>query len=488
MIANHRIVSKYVQDLEFNIHQLLWFFDFDHFLQELELQPSTYYPLKIRHNLTTTRDRPWLPPASLKHRPTQSFTPADLHQIYTHYTSERDTSIYYLFHLLSHPHPNPLHQIYTQLPHALAQLPNLRSITITSSTPHQQPDPSHHTWRNLTFAPPEPEPPAPHQSLHTSILLHALGRAAALLHSRGAALPLRALAFSTSNDSLFGGEALAALWSVDEPPSDARDEAFYEQQYRLVALPVAHLTRLDVCVDCSASLRGVVGPLAAFLRRAAELRELALVVRSETGSGWRSRVAPNAAAWRDKDVLLALLEGEDEEGWDGDGAGRGDEGQEEEQEQRGVQWPFLRKLSLGVPTTKEGLLGLLECVAGTLRSLQLRGVRFLPLLGDWESALNGMREILDLEELEMCWLQQDMTFVKNYCGEILVPDLFDVSHAEGENAEEWLQTTYQHYETQLVDFVLRKSNHGLVLDQEEFFRVHPQDCEWCTGRLRHSSS
>ncbi|KAF4301953.1 putative chromatin modification-related protein eaf7 protein [Botryosphaeria dothidea] len=468
MIANHHMVSKYVQDLEFNIHQLLWFFDFDHFLQELELQPN----------------RPWLPPASLKHRPTQSFTPADLHQIYTHYTSERDTSIYYLFHLLSHPHPNPLHQIYTQLPHALAQLPNLRSITITSSTPHQQPDPSHHTWRNLTFAPPEPEPPASHQSSHISILLHALGRAAALLHSRGAALPLRALAFSTSDDSLFGGKALEALWGVDAPPSDARDDAFYEQQYRLVARPVARLTRLDVRVDCSASLRGVVGPLAAFLRRAAELRELALVVRSETGSGWRSRVAPDAAAWREKDVLLALLEGEDEEGWDGDGAGRGDGGQE----QRGVRWPFLRKLSLGVPTTEEGLLGLLGRVAGTLRSLQLRSVRFLPLLGDWESALNGMRDILDLKELEMCWLQQDTTFVKNHCGEILVPDLFDVSHAEGENAEEWLQTTYQHYETQLVDFVLRKSNHGLVLDQEEFFRVHPQDCEWCTGRLRHSSS
>lgn len=43
-IARHPEIAKYVQDLEFNSHQLLWFFDLDSFLRKLDLQPGKHRP------------------------------------------------------------------------------------------------------------------------------------------------------------------------------------------------------------------------------------------------------------------------------------------------------------------------------------------------------------------------------------------------------------------------------------------------------------
>lgn len=49
-IANNKTLAKYVQELEFNIHHLIWFFNFDHFVNELRLQPGIYTLPIIPHH------------------------------------------------------------------------------------------------------------------------------------------------------------------------------------------------------------------------------------------------------------------------------------------------------------------------------------------------------------------------------------------------------------------------------------------------------
>ncbi|EKG14153.1 Chromatin modification-related protein EAF7 [Macrophomina phaseolina MS6] len=336
MIANHPVFSKYVQILEYNIEQLLWFFDFNHFLQGLHLQPN----------------QPWYPPPGLKHIPTQSFTLADLHQIYTHYASERDISAHYLSLLLSSPADlpaNPLRHTYTHLPRALALLPNLHTIATSAAAAPA-------TWRNLLFDPASSRHlTTSTRTEHTSILLHALGGAASLLQHHARTLPLRTLTLPSVDATLFGGDALAQLWSVNAPENTFRPdegeedwreegEAFYESQYRLLTHAVTHLTTLDLRIG----------------------------------------------------------------------------------------------------------------------------------------ALARVRELLELEELEMVWLQQDVAFGGSGCGEIFVPvEIFAGSLEE----EERLQMPYLHYEAQVVDFMLRKSDVGPVYDQDEFLKNHSEDCEWCAARI-----
>ncbi|KAH7052039.1 hypothetical protein B0J12DRAFT_61526 [Macrophomina phaseolina] len=87
MIANHPVFSKYVQILEYNIEQLLWFFDFNHFLQGLHLQPSKYGPTtskalagfnKIHRSTMVPTARPQAHPHPVLH---PRGPPPDLHPL-----------------------------------------------------------------------------------------------------------------------------------------------------------------------------------------------------------------------------------------------------------------------------------------------------------------------------------------------------------------------------------------------------------------------
>ncbi|OJD34479.1 chromatin modification-related protein eaf7 protein [Diplodia corticola] len=520
-IANHPSIAKYVQHLEFNSHQLLWLFDFDHFLRELRLHPG----------------QPWRPPPGLKHVPTQDFTHAQLYQIYAAYTSERDTPADYVDCILSRAEPsNPLLPVtYPSLPHALASLPNLHAITVTFGMEHQQFYPVYdHTWRGLAFGKPDPEPPGDRdnqKAIDLSCLMHALGRATTTTTRR---LPLRTLTIPTIGPSIFGPIALQRLWNIDGPSRPARnsslsyprrstnnphshhrlptltsvtvaaavaptasdsssssddEQSLYHSNFRTFTAVAAGLTRLDLHLNWSSvgGVRNLVNPLAAFLGAARGLVELALVVEREgmAAGRWRGYLTPDDELWRGKDVLLAMLgrrmgEQDEGEGW-GEGVEEEGEGEEEEEgaehdvEVVGVRWPCLRKLTLGMATTEDGLLGLLGRVAGTLRSLTLCNVRFVPRLGDWGCALREMREVLELEELEMSRLMHDMAgfYV------MLAPRNIGVVCVEDSMADKRYRMIYRHYEAQVVDYVMKKSDREPELDQGAFFQNHPEYCEWC---------
>ncbi|KAL1650054.1 hypothetical protein SLS58_001432 [Diplodia intermedia] len=523
-IASHQAVAKYVQDLEFNSHQLLWFFNFDHFLRELHLQPG----------------QPWRPPPGLKHIPTQDFTRPQLHQIYTAYTSERDTPADYIDCVLARADPsNPLlPHTYPSLPRALASLPNLHTITATFGMEHQQHPPAYaHTWRGLAFAKPDPDPPGDRdnqKAVDSSCLLHALGHAATALR-KPLPLPLRTLNLPIIGPGIFGPIALHRLWNIDgpyrsrsstananadiihippaalaappvninnnNPPAtitffDAAaddalryDESVYGAHFRTLVAAVAGLTRLDLHLNwCGGGRpRGPMAGLAAFLGSARGLEELALVVESGWGAGvtgtWRTRLAPDPELCRKRDPLLALLgregggEGDGESGGEGEGEEEGEGDGERDVEVVGVRWPRLRKLTLEATTTQDGLLGLLGRVAGSLRSLTLCNVRFMPRMGEWGGALREVREMLELDRLELSWLVHELT---GYYA-ILAPRDVGILGVDEDGAQRRYRMTYRHYETQVVDYVLKKSHSKPELDQGRFFKEHPEYCDWCEG-------
>ncbi|KAL1621221.1 hypothetical protein SLS54_005716 [Diplodia seriata] len=491
-IASHQAIAKYVQDLEFNSHQLLWFFNFDHFLRELRLQPADYIDCVL------SRADPSNP-------------------------------------LLPHTYPS--------LPRALASLPNLHTITATFGMEHQQHPPAYtHTWRGLAFAKPDPDPPGDRdnqKAVDSSCLLHALGQAATAFRIKPLPLPLRTLNLPVIGPGIFGPIALHRLWNIDGPyrsrsstttnANDNRriplaapsvnngnnnpatttitffnisaaaaadddgthyDESVYGAHFRTLVAAVAGLTRLDLHLNwCSGGRpRGLMAGLAAFLGSAGGLEELALVVESGWGAGvtgtWRRRLAPDPERWRERDPLLALLGrgggggGGGGEGEEGDGEGEGEEGEgERDVEVVGVRWPRLRKLTLEVTTTQDGLLGLLGRVAGTLRSLTLCNVRFMPRMGEWGGALREMREMLELDRLEVGWLVHELT---GYYA-ILAPRDVGILGVDEDGAQRRYRMTYRHYETQVVDYVLKKSHSKPELNQGRFFKEHPEYCDWCEG-------
>lgn len=368
--------------------------------------------------------------------------------------------------------PNPIHPTYALLPLALTRLRSLHSLTVTFGMPQPHHDGHHHLWRSLLFHPPDPEPPSDRDNQkaeHLSCLLHALGHASAT-----SPLPLRALAFDTIGPAFWGADAVARLWNLDrgvvaaaEDGEEDDEEGFYAMQYLTLTAPVAQLTTLDVHVNYSVGglggLRYLAGPLAAFVRAARNVEVLGLVVESEPETSWRIRLAPDEALLLEKDVLLAVLVGGEEE-----------------------LWPRLRRLTLGVATSEASLMGVLGRVAGRLRRLRLCGVRFMSRLGDWGSAVRGLREVVGegLEEVEAAWLKHDVAFAANGCEDMLVPR--DVGEGVDVEAERRWRATYRHYEAQVCEYVLRKSEVEPVLDQGAFFASHPVDCGWCKDRSSES--
>ncbi|KAF4533829.1 Chromatin modification-related protein eaf7 [Lasiodiplodia theobromae] len=505
-IANHPEIAKYVQDLEFNSHQLLWFFDLDSFLRKLDLQPG----------------QPWRPIPGLKHIPTQDFDRSQLHQIYAAYASERDTPADYVECILSHPESsNPLiPHTYPNLPHAFASLPNLHTITATFGMPHQQYPPTYaHTWRGLTFTQPDPDPPGDRdiqKAIDLSCLLHALSQAAA---NRLSPLPLRTLILPIIGYAIFGPSSLRRLWedySITshvmpdlwttgsgnggiQATTDANgmaEVAIYSPRFRAITAVFTGLTRLDLRIDWTGSNVGgtarMVWGLAAMLERARGLEELALAVQRDVVPklfGWRQWTPEAERGWRTKDVLLVLVGGEHESDvdddnntlldWPNTAAAPVD-----------VRWPRLRKLTLGVQTTQDGLLGLLGRVAGSLRSLTLSNMRFMPRLGDWDDALRQMRGLLELEQLEMNWLMHipDFSSAEYKREAMLMARDIEAGCVDDEMAEKRYRMTYRHYEAQAVDYVLKRSEIVPELDQGAFFRDHPEDCDWCEERILENKS
>lgn len=466
--------------------------------------------------------QPWRPIPGLKHIPTQDFDRSQLHQIYAAYASERDTPADYVECILSHPESsNPLlPHTYPNLPHAFASLPNLHTITATFGMPHQQYPPTYaHTWRGLTFTQPDPDPPGDRdiqKAIDLSCLMHALSQAAANRHSP---LPLRTLILPIIGYSIFGPSSLRRLWedySITshvmpdlwtttgsgnggmQATTDANgmaEVAVYSPRFRAITAVFTGLTRLDLRIDWTGSNVGgtmsLVWGLAVLLERARGLEELALVVQRDVVPklfGWRPWTPEAERLWRTRDVLLVLVGGEHLADVDDDNVR--DWPDDTTPPPVDVRWPRLRKLTLGVPTTQDGLLGLLGRVAGSLRSLTLSNMRFMPRLGDWDDALRQMRGLLELEELEMNWLMHipDFSSAEYKREAMLMARDIEAGCVEDEMAEKRYRMTYRHYEAQAVDYVLKRSDIVPELDQGAFFRDHPEDCDWCEEKILESES
>ncbi|KAF4536862.1 Chromatin modification-related protein eaf7 protein [Lasiodiplodia theobromae] len=134
---------------------------------------------------------------------------------------------------------------------------------------------------------------------------------------------------------------------------------------------------------------------------------------------------------------------------------------------RACYWPRLQKLELSVVVEESVLVKFLSNLAPSLRHLLLKHVALVPGGSRWESLLSQLATRLQLSSVELFALEDNA----RPRGRILLAPMPQFWPSTGKKP-----VCYNHYESAVTDYVLKRSSTELLLDPATFFRHHIPHC------------